>query len=83
MLIKFEKENCPDCEKMNAIFDKYELEPDENIVINEFNLDVAKKYKVTVFPTLLFTSDEDQPYEEYERLEGLPKMSEIKKFLCV
>lgn len=83
MLIKFEKENCVNCQKMNDIFKKYDLEPDKNIVIDDTNQQLLKQYGITILPTVLFTSDEDEEYEEYDRLEGVPKLSIIKQFLGV
>ena len=83
MLIKFEKENCVNCQKMNDIFKKYDLEPDKNIVISSNNQQLLEHYNITVLPTLLITSDEDDEYEEYDRLEGVPKLSVIKQFLSV
>ena len=81
MLIKFEKENCVNCQKMNDIFKKYDLEPDKNIVIDDTNQQLLKQYDITILPTVLITSDEDDEYEEYDRLEGVPKLSVIKQFL--
>lgn len=85
MLVKFETKGCPSCKKMNAIFEKYDLEPDKTIVIDETNVDVAEKFKVYTFPTVLFTSDfeDGDEYEEFDRIEGLPSMSRIKEFLCI
>ena len=83
MLMKFEKENCENCEKMNDILRRYNLEPDKNIVIDDTNKLLLKQYGITILPTVLLTSDEDDEYEEYDRLEGVPKLSVIKQFLGI
>ena len=83
MLMKFEKENCENCEKMNDILRRYNLEPDKNIVIDDTNKRLLKQYGITILPTVLLTSDEDDEYEEYDRLEGVPKLSVIKQFLGI
>lgn len=53
--------------------------PDRDIIISEENLDIAKKFNVQSFPTLLKLEDS----KEIARISGLVPLSKLKEFFDV
>ena len=75
-IVKFETIGCPNCRKLSAILQVANLEPDINVIISDENLDVAKKFNVQSFPTLLKLEDG----KEIARISGLVPLSKLKEF---
>ena len=75
-IVKFETIGCPNCRKLSAILQVANLVPDRTVIISDENLDVAKKFNVQSFPTLLKLEDG----KEIARISGLVPLSKLKEF---
>ena len=75
-IVKFETIGCPNCRKLSAILQVANLVPDRTVIISDENLDVAKKFNVQSFPTLLKLKDG----KEIARISGLVPLSKLKEF---
>ena len=75
-IVKFETIGCPNCRKLSAILQVANLVPDRTVIISDENLDVAKKFNVQSFPTLLKLEDS----KEIARISGLVPLSKLKEF---
>ena len=75
-IVKFETIGCPNCRKLSAILQVANLVPDITVIISDENLDIAKKFNVQSFPTLLKLDDG----KEIARISGLVPLSKLKEF---
>ena len=78
-IIKFETIGCPNCRKLSAILNVANLVPDRTVIISDENLDIAKKFNVQSFPTLLKLEEG----KEIARISGLVPLSKLKEFFDV
>lgn len=78
-IVEFKTIGCPTCRKLSAILQVANLEPDREIFISEVNMDVAQKFNVQSFPTLLKLED----LKEVDRIVGLVPLSKLKEFFEV
>lgn len=76
-IIKFSSNFCGTCRKLDAILEIANLVPDEYKVITDNELEIAKKYNVASFPTLIKFNDKG---EEIARITGLISLSRLKDF---
>lgn len=76
-IIKFSTEFCGSCRKLDAILEVANLAPDEEITLSPDDLDIARRYNVSSFPTLIKLDNEEN---EIERINGLVPLSKIKEF---
>ena len=86
MLIRFEKENDQASKDLRTIYKDAQLEPDLNYTINEINQDIANKYKISIYPTMIMADDklnEEGIYPEIQRYEGISNLEALKKFMCI
>ena len=75
-IVKFETIGCPNCRKLSAILNVANLVPDRDVIISDENLDVAKKFNVQSFPTLLKLEDG----KAIARISGVVPLSKLKEF---
>lgn len=76
--IKFTAEHCPTCRKLSAALDSIGYKATTEIEINESNINVARQYNISSFPTILVLDDNN---EEVKRIVGLHPLSRYKEIL--
>ena len=76
--IKFTAEHCPTCRKLSTALDSIGYKATKEIEINESNINVARQYNISSFPTVLVLDDNN---EEVKRIVGLHPLSQYKEVL--
>lgn len=78
-IIKFSSSFCGSCRKLDAILQVANLIPDEEILITTDDLELARRYNISAFPTLLKLDDNEL---EIDRISGLVPLSKLKEFFA-